>query len=74
MPYEKIYSILSELILIFIVQIILKSKRSIIIHSNKSILVGVIYRHPRGSYADFQEKLTKKKYTNLTSLKLNLYW
>ena len=40
------------------VEIMLKSKRTGIIHSNKSILVGVIYRHPGGSYADFQEKLT----------------
>ena len=40
------------------VEIMLKSKRTGIIHSNKSILVSVIYRHPGGSYADFQEKLT----------------
>ena len=30
------------------VEIMLKSKRSRIIHSNKSILVGVIYPHPGG--------------------------
>ena len=57
-----------------LVQIMLNSN-STNTQFNKSIIVGVIYRHPGGSYANFQEKLIRIIHKfNKPNTQLELCW